>query len=618
MSGFTVMQRKKFLCFSGLSFILSFLRLCPLFLQRCASAPRTFLTLPRGASPRRCGDGGREDFQSHPQISNRTSLFCFLIFSFAFPSSAEAKIWTMSIKRDLFLTLRDFRAPRAGDDFKFRLDSETNEVDISDFTEIIKRAKKSKYNNFPQIDGKIKKWILNNYLFSLCEDAKKPVECKQKAQTKIQRVITGLGRELSQGIRYPYDYYLMDTSEGREALSEARDLLALKCPDCGKIHLDHGSKKEFDRLVPLIKKQKPSCLKKITENMAKRLKHYRMTESCKKNKTHSVCKSMAENYNSFRDRLLRLTKLVYGQSAHAQTEMRLCVDCVRFSDKEKIDALDSKQLESSWQQSRNCEELQPGGKKRVSSGTGLDKEYLIRREKKDGSYSAVLNLQFVAADDYEGEAPSEQVPSHYRNQVRKCLKKANEKMLGPKGEKLQIVLREEPSEKSPCPEPVETIKIGRPGVFSVSSKYASDVDCPVITHEILHQMGLCDDYLIQTRGYIIDSKTGKPVGAEVKNIYKAGNLAPGQFTVLKYDCRVTRSDSVMAHHYTRWADVFSKKTRKSLLTPEQFSAILYGNCKSRNQLFNECSQLAYVNSFEDETCLKKRQECERRGALGSP
>ena len=540
-----------------------------------------------------------------------------LVLSSVFPVSVEAKIWNMSIGRELFLTLRDFRAPRPGDDFKFVLDSETNEVDISDFITIIKRAKKSKYNNFSQIDGKIKKQILKNYLSPLCGDAKNPPECKQKAQTKIQQAIIDLGAELLQGIHYPYDYYLMDTPEGVDALSEVRELLASKCLDCNKVHLDHGSKSKFDSLFPLIEKQKPSCLKKIVTNMARRLKHYRIPESCEKNKNHPICKSMIKNYKLFRGRLLRLTELVYGQLARSQTEMRLCVDCVRYSDKEKTEALDPKSFEDVWQQSRNCEELQSNRQKRVSSGTALNKEYTIRREE-DDSYSAVLNLQFVAAEDYEGEVPKDQVSSHYRNQVQQCLKKANEKMLGPKGEKFQIVLAEKPSEQSSCPEPVETIEIGRPGVFSFSNKYASDVDCPVITHEILHQMGLCDDYLIQTRGYIVDSQTGKPIGDEVENIYKVGNLPPGQSVVLKYNCRVTRTNSVMAHHYARWADVFSRRTEKSLLTPQQFSAILYGDCKSRNQQFNECSQLAYTNSFEDKTCLEKRKKCEEQKALGTP
>ena len=247
----------------------------------------------------------------------------------------------------------------------------------------------------------------------------------------------------------------------------------------------------------------------------------------------------------------------------------------------------------------------------------MRKKYTIRREQ-NGSYSAVLNLKFVAMKEgYRGPVTSDQVPSYYRREVQECLEKANTKLLGPKGEKIQIVLEEPPPDKSPCPEPAKTIQIGPPGILSKSDIYASDIDCPVISHEILHQLGLCDEYIVDKRGYIVDSKTGEVID-EVENIYKVGELDSGQSLVLKYDCRVTRSNSLMAHQYERWSNVFFKETETSLLTPHQVSAILYGDCKKRNQLFNECSQLAYTSSFEDETCLKKRETCQSQNALGNP
>lgn len=542
------------------------------------------------------------------------SVFLFLC-CFILPLSVEAKILYLPIGGEIFSDLRDFKNLKSDDDFRFVLDSETNEVDISDFVEILNRAKKSRYNNFAFIDIRIKPLIFNLHLSGLCKNAVDPLLCEQKAQMKISQAINSLGRELSQGIRYPYDYHLMDTPEGQKALSEVRKTLTSKCPDCGKIRLDHGSQKDFNRLFPLMEKQSSSCLKAIVRNMAGKLRYHRLPKTCKKNKSHPICKKMSENYRFFRDRLLKLTELFYGASARSQTEMRLCSDCSRFPEKEETEALDPKSMEALWRQSRNCEEISPGKQKRVSSGTGFDKEYTIRREK-DGSYSAVLNLRFVAAEDYEGSVPKEKVPSHYRDKVQKCLKKANKKMLGPKGEKLRIVLAEKPSESSSCPEPAEVIKIVRPGSPSFSEKYASDIECPTITHEILHQLGLCDEYPVVTRGYIIDSKTGKPA-KEIENVH-AVSLTSNQYAVLKYDCRVTRSNSLMARHYDRWNNVFLRKTETtSLLTPRQFSAILYGDCNSRNQLFNECSQLAYKSSIEDGECLRKRQKCERQNALGA-
>ena len=539
----------------------------------------------------------------------KISFFLFLV-CFG-PASLSEKNFYININMEgLFSDLRDFDI-RSRDSFKFVLFSGRNEVDISDFVTIIARAKKSKYNNFQLIDSTIKTKVLENYVPPLCDKADDSSKCKQETKKKIQKEITNLGRELRKKIRYPHWYHPMDTREGRKSLSGVREILTSKCPaDCGKIRLDKGSQSEFDKLFPLIKKQQSSCLKGIIKNTAEQLKFNRLPASCEKHKTHPVCKSMSDNYRLFRDRLLRLTELVYGESARSQTEARLCLDCPRFSQREEAKALNPKELENIWREAENCAEIPPGKQKRVSSGTGLDREYIIRREK-NGDYSVVLNLRFEAAQDYKGPSTESDVPSHYKKEVLECLEKANPKMLGPNNEKLRIILEEKPSGQSQCPEPERVIKIGRAGELSSSERYASDIDCPTVTHEILHQMGLCDEYLIEKRGYIMDSKTGEPV-EEVENIHKV-NPADGQKIVLKYNCRVTQTKlSIMKHHYERWNSVFQRKKESSLLTPRQFSAVLYGDCKGKNQLFNECSRLAYKNSFEDETCLEKKRKCETK------
>lgn len=550
--------------------------------------------------------------------SNFSELSGFLfIFCFLLPFSAESGKVNQFIKGEVFTGLRDFENLTSDKEFKFVLDTEKDEVDISDFITILNRAKKSQYDNFPLIDVRVKPLIFREYIHHLCKNhAEDPFSCEEKTQIKIEQAIDSLGEELSKDIRYPHNYYPIDTPEGGKTLSEVYEILQSKCPpDCQKIRFGKGSQSEFDRLIPLLEKQKSSCLKEIVKNMFKQLKSYRLSNSCKNNTTHPVCKNMSKDYHLVQDRLLRLTELVYGKSARLETKMQICSDCPRLSEGGSSKGLDLQTIENVWQQSRNCEDIQPGEKKRVSSGTGLNKEYTVRREK-DGSYSVILNLQFVAADNYEGPVEREEVPSYYRNQVQKCLnEKTNKKLLGPDGEKMQIVLQEKSSEQSPCPEPPEIIKIGPPGIFSFHNEYVSNIRCHSISHEILHQMGLCDEYFNEARGYIMDSKTGKII-EEVADIYEIDKLDPGQSLFLAYDCRVIRSNSVMAHNRERWGNVFHRKTENSLVTPEQFSAILYGDCKSKNQLFNECSKLAYRNSFEDETCLEKKKECERKKALG--
>ena len=184
--------------------------------------------------------------------------------------------------------------------------------------------------------------------------------CEKKAQAKIQQAINQLKDELFQDIRYPYDYHFMDTPKGHEILSEVSKKLTSECPDCQTIHLNEGSQSEFNRLFPLIKQQKHSCLKEIITNMVEQLTHYSLPETCQTNKTHPLCKNMFKNRHLFLDRLHRLTELVYGESARLQTEMRFCSDCPQIYKKKGTVEPDLKSIENVWQQSSNCQDLQHG------------------------------------------------------------------------------------------------------------------------------------------------------------------------------------------------------------------------------------------------------------------
>ena len=94
------------------------------------------------------------------------SVFLFIFF-FVFPFLAESKKINQWISRDEFVGLRDFENFKSDKEFKFVLDTETNEVDISDLEEILNRAKKSQYNNFPLIDVRIKPLIFWKYISHL-------------------------------------------------------------------------------------------------------------------------------------------------------------------------------------------------------------------------------------------------------------------------------------------------------------------------------------------------------------------------------------------------------------------------------------------------------------------
>ena len=280
-------------------------------------------------------------------------------------------------------------------------------------------------------------------------------------------------------------------------------------------------------------------------------------------------------------------------------------------------------LVNNIQEHSECLELNPGQKKRIQSGNiNSFKPYNIKREL-DGSYSIPLNLRFSAADDYDGEVPKDQVPIHYMKKVQECMDQANQKMLGPNGEQLKIVIQEPTKQKdTKCKGESKNIKIGSKDHRSNAEQYAADIDCPTITHEVLHLLGLCDEYKESFRGYYVNSQTGDIVG-RTENIFNADDEVNKEFSDKELyrfkpysDCRVTTTNSIMSFQDTRWNNVFKKGTNDSLLTPGQFQAILYGGCSEKNKLFNECSQLAYKNSIYNTDCLQKKKQCENQNSLG--
>lgn len=139
-----------------------------------------------------------------------------------------------------------------------------------------------------------------------------------------------------------------------------------------------------------------------------------------------------------------------------------------------------------------CKDLAPGEhkvfKKEASNyyGTG---HYLLKRTK-EGDYQAVVNVNFKTGG---GSVSTQDMIERSKN----CLNLASPAIKGPNGEKLQFsVLTPEEANKLPSderPEPYQ-ISIEPVGYGTNAASYAQDVGCPTITHEMLHLLGLCDEY----------------------------------------------------------------------------------------------------------------------------
>ena len=376
----------------------------------------------------------------------------------------------------------------------------------------------------------------------------------------------------------------------------------------------YGSKDIFNQIYNKIQNKPQRCYQNILTNLAQLLqKEDPFPKQCVSSqglKEHFFCQDIHRTADTLTDRILKIQKLFYREDV--QSNRLPCMECILPSLTKEDHLGDLKNMSSFLESRLLCSDLKKGETRYVTSGTHKagfkPKHYHIKKEP-DGTYSIPLFLTFKPDADYDGEVPMNEAPSHYLQKTKKCLQKASEKMLGPGGKKLQIQIQAPPppSEGETCKIPgTHSIRVGSRHHRDTSKKYSSDSSCDVITHEVLHLLGLPDEYEETQLGYYVDSQTGEVVSAA-----EAGKDKKNYVIKKAYDCRIINNNSIMASQLDRWNRAFATNKEDSLLNPEHFDAIVYGAC-SKNRHYNECARLHYTSSVDDPTCLEKKRQCEER------
>ena len=529
-------------------------------------------------------------------------IFYFFVFSLSSPSVSEAKTLKISHPNFKVSELNNLIITMKG-----------NDIDISSLMSGIKKAAGPYHDMFHFINTDLKEQILEIYLNPFCQKAKDPDLCQRNTRHKFQSAINSLGEKLSKDILYPEDYKpLSSTGYFKSVMDLLEQPCAIQCthPAVATVLINETDEK-YSELYNKIKTKSRMCQKNILERVEKEIPQIRVPKKClqEENKNRIVCKTMLQHINTVSARLSALTELAYGPKA-LNSSSSFCMECL-FSKKSEDNTNHFTELIEGLEQKVQCTTLKPGQQKRVHAGTdpGLNSSYLLKKET-DGSYSIAFNLHLSADEDYDGSVPKQEVPEHYLKKIRQCLQKANQKLLGPEGQKLSIIINKSENQKEQtCKESdTKNITIGSKDFRSSHQKYRSNIDCPTITHEILHLLGLCDTYKEKTLGYYIDPLNGEIISPPKKSI--SPQMSPGHFQPA-YDCRVTKQNNIMSNHHERWDNVFKKNKNSSLLTAEQFKAILYGACEEKNKSFNECSRLAYQSSIKNPDCLKKKEKCKK-------
>jgi hypothetical protein len=180
---------------------------------------------------------------------------------------------------------------------------------------------------------------------------------------------------------------------------------------------------------------------------------------------------------------------IYGDKG--EEELTKAIECKPEDEFKPIMDIVKKVQESKI--TEGCADLNPGQAKVFKQDVNnqyATGDYLLKR-KSNGDYQALLNVDFAQSNN------STVSSSSMMNRAKNCLAIASTIMKGPNGEKLELSLLSSadmnalPDDQRPNK---KKISIEGPSFKTNSLNYNQDADCAVITHEMLHLLGLCDEY----------------------------------------------------------------------------------------------------------------------------
>lgn len=259
---------------------------------------------------------------------------------------------------------------------------------------------------------------------------------------------------------------------------------------------------------------------------------------CKINETE-FCSSLKDRFKIVDQNIARMLEKAYGKDGK---DFYSKVACEIEAGPKSLDELLGQLIQ--FEKALTCRQLAVGDSHVVDSSnlgtrspTGISMRYSMERTG-DKSLKARLNLNFKPKP---GTNVSEK---EMFDRAQACMNDLSPYFKGPEGEVMAIdIINSDDAKKLKSSQrpPRIDISISGPGHRSNSGDYESDIDCPTIAHEVMHLMGLCDEYSEQWIGNSYDPVTGKIVA----------NNASGAKFVNSYNCRVVaKVPSIMSNQNT--------------------------------------------------------------------
>ncbi|MFP5491963.1 MAG: hypothetical protein ACLGG0_10705 [Bacteriovoracia bacterium] len=245
----------------------------------------------------------------------------------------------------------------------------------------------------------------------------------------------------------------------------------------------------------LSEKVDADCLRQLTQNYAASVSSEfspdrEIYRYCQEHAS-PVCEQMKAREPIHHQNIRQLLAIGYGDVSQQLEES--CDDCDQSPASQLKDLL-SKIKDN--KEAMACLELKPGQTKVVSfrdgTPTGITGNYSLTKND-DGSFDIGVAMKFPDDDTTKMMA-----------KVQSCISSVTPFLKGPQGQVLNFKILSTsdvaklPSAHRPM---INNVAIQAPNSRSNSASYAANIDCPTITHEVLHLTGLCDEYDGTNDGY---------------------------------------------------------------------------------------------------------------------
>lgn len=399
-----------------------------------------------------------------------------------------------------------------------------------------------------------------------CENYKKTIDEYSNLAKELnnKRNQAKFSKEESIIIKAGSDLYLAEdlTDDSKEKLFNSLDGTGSYCYSRSQmLTYKDGTKKSYrviddnpglvsEFLQNNTKLQNHACAQKMLSDIM--AINYRIEESleseyCKKR----GCLNIEKKLEEYDEAIATLITFAFG-------EEKIKYYCEKKDDISAANPGFQKQIENLVKEIddvHQCSDIKPGEYKVVNRGGGdspskIQQRYLLERFDQN-NLKATLALKFP--DGEQGDK--------MHKDVKECLDKMSNYFKGGNKEKIKvnIITKDErlkiPANKRP---PVVNIQLQEAGARSHSMAYAADAGCGTMTHEVLHLMGLCDEYKEQSTGYYVDVATGEILDKDKGPDLKAAGKA--KFVLAYNACRsIAESNSIMSSHWRKINDTVKYK-----------------------------------------------------------